>query len=124
MVVLTAEQLVEVKEKMKVEMTVAMTDPKKVDMLVAKKADHLADMMVDKKVEWTVVLSVDMRVLRKVEKRAAMKDGQMVECWELKLVVMSAGYLVASLAELMVDETVDSWVDLKVGMSVHRKVEW
>ena len=48
----------------------------------------------------------------------------MVECWELKLVVMSAGYLVVSLAELMVDETVDSWVDLKVGMSVHRKVEW
>jgi hypothetical protein len=37
-----------------------------------------------------------------------MKDGQMVECWELKLVVMSAGYLVVSLAELMVDETVDS----------------
>jgi len=49
--------------------------------------DHsTVGLKVDKKVEWTVVLSVDMRVLRKVEKRAAMKDGQMVECWELNLV--------------------------------------
>jgi len=85
-----------------------MLDSMKVDMLVAKTVDHLADMMVGKRVEWTVVLSVDMRVLRKVEKRAAMKDDKMVECWELKLVVMSAGCLVVSLAELMVDETVDS----------------